>query len=304
MKVLIITEKLATEAAKCSTYIAKEAVSRGHEVYECYSDKIGLLNGEVICEASRYMSENMPNDEVKKLIIRQHFDVVFFRPNPPIDMAYLTTLYLLQIIENDVLILNKPSSVIRYPEKILPHYFPEFSAPTLISKNRTEILEFMKIHNVVVTKPLYSYAGKGVEKLEAKDTARLDAIIADSKEPRVYQKFLHEVYEGDFRLIFVNGKFIAAVKRIPKNGGFIANLDSGMDEVAYEITDHHRNHIVPKLEKFLVENDIALCGIDVIGNYVSEINITSPVTFLYLHYIYERNEETKLWDAIEDRLSK
>lgn len=304
MRALIITEKLGTDDSRCSTFIANEGVRRGHEVFECYSDKISLLDGEVICSAERFLSETEANAAAQKFVIKRDFDVVFFRPNPPVDMAYLTTLYLLQLIENDVLILNKPSSVIRFPEKILPHYFAEFSPPTLISKNRVEILDFIRKHQGAVAKPLYWYGGNGVEKLSDNDIERLDALLATNKEPLVYQKFLPEVVEGDKRMIFVNGRYINTVNRVPPEGEFIANICHGGTPNSSEPNEYHRKNIIPIVEKFCIDYDIALCGIDVIGNNVTEMNITTPVIFPDLDLIYNLKEETNFWSELENRLSK
>lgn len=299
MKILIITNKLGTADSSCTTFMADETIKRGHKVFECEQDMVSLREGEIICSAAEYHGD----DSEQKFIIKSEFDIVFFRQNPPVNMAYLTTLYLLQIIENDVPILNKPSMVIRYAEKILPHYFAEFSPPTLISKNRAEILDFIKAQNGAVAKPLYFFGGTGVEKITVGDEAKLDELLAQNQEPLVYQKFLPEVVDGDKRFIFANSKFIGVVNRVPPEGEFIANLCHGGSAKAFEPTEYHKTHIIPKVEKFLSENDISFCGIDVIGNYVNEMNITSPLTFPPLHEVYGINAATQFWSEIEARIT-
>lgn len=276
-----------------------EAVRRGHEVFECDQNAVSLLNGEIICSATKYR-ENLA---AQKFTIKSDFDIVFFRQNPPVNMTYLTTLYLLQMIEDDVLIMNKPSKVIRYAEKILPHYFADFSPPTLISKNRTEILEFVARHDGAVAKPLYLFGGNGVQKLAAGDADKLDALLAENGEPLVYQKFIPEVTEGDKRFVFVNSKFVGAVNRVPPEGEFIANLCHGGTAHAYKPNEYQKSVIIPKVEQFLSENDISFCGIDVIGDYVNEMNITSPLTFPPLHQVYGINAATEFWSEIEARLT-
>jgi glutathione synthase len=283
--------------------MADEAISREHQIFECDQDMVSLLDGEIICVAEQYFGAHKQNSNVQKFTIKSDFDIVFWRQNPPVDMAYLTTLYLLQIIENDVLILNKPSSVIRFAEKILPHYFAEFSPPTLISKNRDEILDFIKAHNGAVAKPLYFFGGNGVEKLGADDLAKLDELLAASNEPLVYQKFLPEVVEGDKRFVFVNGKFVKAFNRVPPEGEFIANLCHGGSAKPFEPNEYHKTQIIPKVEQFLSDNDISFCGIDVIGNYVNEMNITSPLTFPPLFDVYGINAATNFWSEIEAKLT-
>ena len=302
MKVLIIGEKLGLDSSECSTFLADEGCKRAHKIFECDQNAVSLLDGEIVCSASEYFGTG-ENSAPQKFTIKDDFDVVFFRQNPPVNMTYLTTLYLLQMIEDDILILNKPSSVIRYTEKILPHYFADFSPPTLISKNRAEILEFIEKHEGAVAKPLYFFGGNGVVKVAAGDAAKLDELLAANEEPLVYQRFLPEVAEGDKRFVFVNSKFVGAVNRVPPEGEFIANLCHGGSAHPYEPNYYQRNVIIPKVEQFLSENDISFCGIDVIGDYVNEMNITSPLTFPPLHEVYGINAATELWKELEAKLA-
>lgn len=303
LRVLIIANKLGTEESVCSPFIANEAVARGHQVFECDHDVLSLLDSEIICEADEYFGGDAENSPPKKFTIKNDFDIVFFRQNPPVDMAYMTTLHLLRTIENDVPIINRPSALLKFAEKILPHEFDGFSPPTLISRNRAEILTFIKSHGGVVAKPLYFYGGNGVEKLGLDDKARLDELLSDNNEPKVFQKFLPEVTEGDKRFVFVNSKFVGAVNRVPPEGAFIANLCHGGSAHAYEPNDYQKTVIIPKVEQFLSENDISFCGIDVIGDYVNEMNITSPLTFPPLHEVYGINAATEFWNEIEIKLA-
>lgn len=303
LRILIIANKLGQKDSVCSPFIAREAIKRGHEVYECDQDKISLLMGEIICNAERFYSVEEKNEAAKKFTIKSDFDIVFFRQNPPINMAYITTLCLLQLIEDDVMILNRPSSLLRYAEKIIPHYFPEFSPPTLISKNREEIIEFVEKHGGAVAKPLYFYGGNGVVKVKHGDVAKLDSLLADNEEPLVYQKFIPEVAEGDKRFVFVNSKFVGAVNRVPPEGEFIANLCHGGSAHPFEPNEYQKTVIIPKVEQFLSENDISFCGIDVIGDYVNEMNVTSPLTFPPLHEVYGLNAAEGLWDHLEDKFA-
>ncbi len=303
LRILMIGQKLGFDDSECSTFMIDEAVQRGHMVMECEQGFVSLLDGEIICTASEYFGAEKENSELQKFTIKTDFDIVLFRQNPPVNMTYLTTLYLLQMIENDVMILNKPSAVIRYAEKILPHYFERFSPPTLISKNRAEILEFVAKHNGAVAKPLYLFGGNGVVKLAVGDEDKLDELLSNSSEPLVYQKFLPEVTQGDKRFVFVNSKFIGAVNRVPPEGEFIANLCHGGSAHAYEPNEYQRTEIIPKTEQFLSENDISFCGIDVIGDYVNEMNVTSPLTFPPLFEVYGINAAEEFWSEIEARLT-
>jgi len=301
LRTLIISEKLGENGEETSTVIALEAIARGHDVFECLPQAISFLNGKLYAEASRFEPKKNHNEE--SLILDEDFDIIHFRPNPPVDMAYLTLLYQLSLIEDKILIINRPSSIIKFAEKITPHFFADFSPPTLISHNEAKILEFIATHKQVVTKPLYEYSGYGVKKLN-EETAQteLAQILANSEMPIVVQKFLPEITEGDKRILFVNFKYTEAFTRKPPDGSFLAGTVHGGETLKTELTARELE-ICKTLEPFLQKHDIYICGIDVIGDYVTEINITSPGGFNYVDKLYGKKPEIELWDKIEEELN-
>lgn len=301
MKALIITEKLGTYDSKCSTTLANEGIAEGHQIFECFSDKVSLLDGHVIAEASQFFGNDVPNSAPQIFTLKADFDVIFFRPNPPVDMAYLSLLYLLQLVEDEVLVVNKPSSVIRFAEKFLPHYFANFSPPTLISKDHLQIAQFLQRHGDIVAKPLYLYGGKGISKLSKTDEAKLDEVIATSKEPMIYQKFLPEVAEGDKRLFFANSKFQGAFARVPQGSSFLANLAQGGALEPYQVKENEKK-LIKEIEVFLAKHHISICGADLIGSYITEINITSPIGFTQMKELYDTNSAQYLWRSLESQL--
>lgn len=286
LRTLFISEKLGTYDDESTTVMADEAVARGHEVFECLPAAISFLNGELLAEVVNY-----PSGEAKQVVLDADFEVIHFRPNPPVDMNYLTLLYLLQMIEDEVLILNRPSSIINFPEKIFPHLFAGFSPPTLITSDVGAAENFLQEHGEVIQKPLYEYGGRGIVKLSSGDSIELP-------ERMIFQKFIPEVAQGDKRIFFVNGKAVGAFLRVPQEGAVAANLAQGGSLEPSEITPHERE-ICDKLENIFEQIGVSIAGIDVIGDYVTEINITSSIGFPQMRELYNQRPEKALWDEIE-----
>ena len=302
MKIAIITEKLGTYAAKCSTKIANEAVERGYTVYETEPHEISHLTGSLIGQARVYNK----SDEAQKTerIILDDMDVIHFRPNPPVDMAYLSTLWLLARIQHKVLVINNPDAVIKYPEKISPLMFPQFTPPTLITRDVSEVENFAAKYGDVIIKPLYEYGGSGIDKILKGEFAahhtKLENLLQANTQPLIAQKAL-DISTGDKRIFFIGGEIAGAFVRRPAPGSFIANIAAGGSIHKAEITKREREFAVV-LKPFLVENGIYICGIDVIDEHVTEINITSSVGFSQMEELYGEKPQIRLWDIIEEKL--
>lgn len=290
LKVAIITEKLGTKAASSSTVIADEAIKRGHKVFEFEKERLRFQEGKLLANTILY-----PEGKAAEINLEE-MDVILFRPNPPVNMAYLTCLFLLRTIEDKVLILNKPSSIINFPEKIFPLYMAEFMPPTLITADKEQIKKFAAKHGDVIIKPLYDFGGAGIKKITASDDFDLEGTT-----PIVAQKFIPEVAEGDKRILFINYKYHSAFLRRPAKGSILANIMQGGGLEPTKLTAKEKL-ICQKLEPILKENDLPICGIDVINDYVTEINITSPTGFKWAKELYNLQPELELLDAIEARI--
>lgn len=299
MKVAIITEKLGTYDAKCTTKIAKEALARGHKVYETYPEDVSHVEGKLIARARIYTGAEAETPQESERIDLEKVDVIHFRPNPPVDMAYLSTLYLLERIKDKVLVINNPQAIINYPEKISPLMFPEFTPATLITRNADELRDFAEKHKEIILKPLYEYGGSGIRKIKFSEISneKLDGL----KQPMVAQPFLNVVQKGDKRIFFIDGEIAGAFLRMPKSGSYVANIAQGGSIHKTTITEREKE-FAKILSPILKENGIYICGIDVIDNLVTEINITSSVGFSQMEELYGEKPQIKLWDIIESRL--
>ena len=286
MRVCYIGESLDSDKQVGSRNLMLEAIKRGHEVWQILPKNMSLLNGKIVGFASKYQGKGNKNIELAKF-----FYVIFFRTNPPVDMEYLTVLHLLQLIENEVLIINRPSSIIQYPEKIFPHFF-KFSPPTLITQNRDLASAFIRKHKQVVMKPLYSYGGDGVKKISSvKQIGELAGKV-------IFQKFLPEIANGDRRLVIINGKLEGVIKRTPTKGSILSNFYRG-GSLAVERASEKELGIHKILSPILKESGILICGVDLIDGKVTEINITSPATFNVFLSTQEININAVIWKAVE-----
>ncbi|SDH05668.1 glutathione synthase [Roseospirillum parvum] len=233
-------------------------------------------------------------------------DVVMMRQDPPFDMAYITATHLLEAIEPETLVVNRPGSVRNAPEKLFALAFPEFVPPTLISADAKAIADFRAEHGDIIVKPLYGNGGAGVFHLRPEDTnlnSLLEMFAAASREPVMVQRYLPEVRQGDKRIILIDGAVAGAVNRIPRDGETRSNLHVGGRAAKSTLTPRERD-ICAALGPVLKEQGLLFVGIDVIGDCLTEINVTSPTGLQEIDRFDGSNLPGMIWDAIETYLPR
>ncbi|MDP1975417.1 MAG: glutathione synthase [Alphaproteobacteria bacterium] len=230
-------------------------------------------------------------------------DIVWVRQDPPFDLAYITATYLLDTIASTTLVLNNPKSIRDYPEKLLPFQFQEFMAPTLISRNIEDFYNFFETHQDVVLKPLYGAKGHAVIRLKDKENlgGAVDLFQALENTPFIMQKFIPEVSLGDKRILFVDGDVVGAFKRIPQTGYIRSNIALGGTAELCDLTLKEQK-LAKVLGPFLKEKGLFLAGIDVIGDYLTEINITSPTGYVLLNRLNNQKTHEIIWDKALEKL--
>src|SRR5205807_2503739 len=231
------------------------------------------------------------------------FDVVLLRQDPPFDLAYITTTHLLERIQPGTLVVNDPSAVRNAPEKMFVMEFPELMPPTLITRDLAEIKAFRIRHGDIVMKPLYGKGGEAVFRLAPEDLnfgSLYDLFAVTFREPWVVQKFLPAVKEGDKRIILVDGEFAGAVNRVPAPDDLRSNIVRGGSPKATDLTPRER-HICEQLGPHLRERGLLLVGIDVIGDYLTEINVTSPTGIRAVRNVGGPDIAKLVWEKIERR---
>ncbi|MBV9524087.1 MAG: glutathione synthase, partial [Alphaproteobacteria bacterium] len=231
-------------------------------------------------------------------------DVVLMRQDPPFDMAYITATHLLEHVHPATLVVNDPANVRNAPEKLFVTRFEGLMPPTLITSDRAEILSFREEHGDIILKPLFGNGGAGVFRVRPEDenlNALLEMFTLLYREPLMVQRYLPEVRAGDKRIILIDGEPVGGVLRVPAKGEARANLHVGGTAVKTELTDRERE-ICAAIGRTLREQGLLFVGIDVIGDYLTEINVTSPTGIQEINRLDGVKLETKVWDAIEARL--
>ncbi len=228
-------------------------------------------------------------------------DVVLMRQDPPFDMAYVTATYLLETIHPRTLVVNDPAQVRGAPEKLFATRFPGLQPPTLISADPTALRDFHRRHGDVVLKPLHGAGGSGVVRLKA-DDPNLDALIeihaAASPEPLVIQKFIPAVSRGDKRILLVDGAPVGAINRVPAKDQVRSNLHVGGRAEPVELTARDQE-ICAAIGPELKARGLIFVGIDVIGDWLTEINVTSPTGAQQLKRFGGPDATAAMWDVIE-----
>lgn len=288
-------------ATDTSFMIGLEAQRRGFQLF-CYQPQNLSLSLDGLKAYGHFIQLFDNSDYYFKKEDPVSFDlkqanIIWVRQDPPFDLAYITATYLLDTISSTALILNNPKSIRDYPEKLLPFQFQEFMAPTLISRNIEDFYTFFEMHQDVVLKPLYGAKGHAVIRLRAQENlgGAVDLFEALDDTPFIMQKFIPEVSLGDKRILFVDGEVVGAFKRIPQTGHIRSNIALGGTAKLCNLTDKEQK-LAKVLGPFLKEKGLFLAGIDVIGDYLTEINITSPTGYVLLNKLNNQKTHEEIWD--------
>ena len=289
-------------------HLAMEAQGRGHEIYYYTPSKLAFEDGKVTAKGQkmilhREIGKHVDLGELQHLDLHE-FDVVWLRQDPPFDMGYITTTHLLDFLKPDTLVVNEPFWVRNYPEKLLMLQFPDLIPPTTIARDLDTLKAFRAVHSDVILKPLYGNGGAGVFRLPPHDQniASLHELFTSiNTEPLIIQKFLPDVSNGDKRVILVDGEAVGAINRVPAAGETRSNMHVGGHPEKVSLTARDLE-ICAAIGPTLREKGQVFVGIDVIGNYLTEINVTSPTGLQELQRFDGTNVAGLIWDAIEAKL--
>ena len=292
-----------------SFHLALEAQARGHDIYYHTPDMLAFQNGKVTAKGqkmqlSREQGNHVDLGAIEELDL-QSFDVVWLRQDPPFDMGYITSTHLLDLLKPHTLVVNDPFWVRNFPEKLLMLQFPDLIPPTTIARDLDTLKVFKAIHSDVIVKPLYGNGGAGVFRLtpEDRNIASLhELFIGINREPLIIQKFLPDVSNGDKRVILVDGEAVGAINRVPATGETRSNMHVGGRPEKVGLTARDLE-ICAKIGPTLREKGQVFVGIDVIGDYLTEINVTSPTGLQELQRFDGIDVAALIWDVIEAKLS-
>ena len=280
MKSLFITDTFSNLNVKKDTSILmmEEVMNLGNNAYQCEINDLFIKKGLVYSTASEIISTNKLGE--KSEIALSEFQYAFMRKDPPVDENFINALHLLSLAENQgTKVFNNPNSIKQFNEKIFALYFKEFIPNTFVSSNISKIKDFMTNNTSTIVKPFDGMGGSSIYKLDDanQDSLKiLEKLTSNEKTLIIAQEFLDEIYEGDVRVLIINGKpFQKTLARIPQDGNFKGNLAAGGKGVVRDITKDQQ-YIAEEIGKYLMKKGINFAGIDVIGDRLTEINITSP----------------------------
>ncbi len=287
-----------------------EAQARGHRLWIYYPQHLALENGRLSARGRSMSVRDVKGDHVS-LGEMEHLDlhamdVVLMRQDPPFDMAYVTATYMLEMIHPKTLVVNDPAEVRNAPEKLYAQHFAALQPPTITSWDVDALLDFQRRHGDVVVKPVHGAAGGGVVRLKKGDPnleALLELHAAIGRDPVVMQAFIPAVVEGDKRIILVDGEAVGAINRVPADGAVRSNLRVGGRAEAVGLTARDREIcavVGPELKK----RGLVFVGLDVIGGYLTEINVTSPTGAQQLKRFGGADAAALLWDVIEAKRAR
>ncbi|MEQ9259201.1 MAG: glutathione synthase [Roseovarius sp.] len=285
--------------------LAEEAQARGHELFYYTPERLAYDRGRVVArgwplEVRRVKGDHFSLGE-EALLDLSEMDVIWLRQDPPFDMFYITTTHILQRLQPGVLVVNDPFWVRNFPEKLLILDFPDLMPPTAITRDLATIRAFRAAHGDVILKPLYGNGGAGVFHLPESDrnlSSLHEMFTGFSREPLIVQKYLPAISKGDKRVILVDGEPVGAINRMPAEGETRSNMHVGGRPEKVALTERDRE-ICARIGPLLKEKGQVFVGIDVIGDYLTEINVTSPTGIQELERFDGVNIAGKIWQAIE-----
>lgn len=285
--------------------LAEEAQARGHDLFFYLPDRLRFEHGKVRVTGQPFTLRREVGNHVTFGAEETHdlsdFDVVWLRQDPPFDMGYITYTHLLDLVHPETLVVNDPFWVRNFPEKLLVLKFPELIPATLITRDLDALKAFKQEHGDIIVKPLYGNGGAGVFRLGPDDrnlNSLFETFSAMNREPIIAQEYLPAITQGDKRVILVDGEPVGAINRVPQSGETRSNMHVGGRAEKVELTDRDRE-ICAAIGPTLRDNGQVFVGIDVIGDRLTEINVTSPTGLQEMERFDGTNVTARIWEVIE-----
>jgi len=284
-----------------------EAQRRGHELFYYVPQHLALDGKHLVARGHTLAVEDKDGDHYRlsdpRRVDLAEWDVVLLRQDPPFDMAYITTTHLLERIHPKTLVVNDPAHVRNAPEKVWVLEFQDLMPPTMVTRNLDDVRDFQTVHKDIIIKPLYGNGGASVFRVQPGD-ANLNSLVelfqTVFREPFMVQQYRPEVREGDKRIILVDGEFVGAINRVPAANETRSNLHVGGTAKPTVLTDREAE-ICARLGPELKRRGLLFTGIDVIGPYLTEINVTSPTGIRQVKEFGGADIAALIWDAIEKK---
>ncbi|NMG37938.1 glutathione synthase [Chelativorans sp. ZYF759] len=287
--------------------LALEAQRRGHRLFHYTPDRLSMRNATVRAALEALEVRDVKGDHftlgAPETVDLEQMDVVLLRQDPPFDMNYITTTHILERIHPRTLVVNDPAWVRNSPEKTFVTEFPELMPETLITRDPAEVDAFRKEYGDIIVKPLYGNGGAGIFHLAEADrnlASLLELFLQMFREPFIVQRYLKDVRKGDKRIILIEGEPVGAINRVPAEHDSRSNMHVGGRAEHADLTERERE-ICATIGPALRERGFTLVGIDVIGDYLTEINVTSPTGVREVKRFGGADIASLFWDAVANR---
>ena len=285
-----------------SFLIGYEAQQRNYKIFYYNPNDLIIQNGDVQASGQYVklkLDENSYFDYISKRITvdLKNFNFIFLRQDPPFNMNYITSTYILDLLPDSTKVINNPTAVRNATEKLFTFNFKKFMPPTIVTNNINEIENFLDKIGEIITKPLYGNGGVGIHRFN-KQNFNPDDLKQYLDLPIMAQKYIKEINQGDRRLILIDGEYCGSVARIPKDGDIKANFHAGGKAKKTDLVFRDRE-IIESVGPQLAKNNLFFVGIDIIGDYLTEINVTSPTGIKQINTLNNVNLEKLFWDKLE-----
>jgi len=287
VNIVVLTGPILNTQKDTSYAIIKGAEKRGHTVYHIHPGEITYNNGQFL------FGETLTDKDI---------DCLFIRTDPPFDEHYLMNTWLLDQLTEKVFIINHPTGIRTVNEKIWATQFKDLVPPTLITRQKKEIIKFLDNHQTIILKPTNSYGGNAIFKLKKNDPNTNSLIELMTKTEVIAQPFLKESEKGDKRILLLDGEPLGAILRVHSPNDFRNNFFAGGHPEKTTITSRD-NKIIQTLKPHLQKLGLHFVGIDIIGKYLIEVNVTSPTCLQEMNRAYNQTLEEKIINYIEKKLS-
>ena len=285
-----------------SFLIGYEAQLRNYKIFYYNPNDLIIQNGDVQANGQYVklkLDENNYFDYISKRITvdLKNFNFIFLRQDPPFNMNYITSTYILDLLPDSTKVINNPTAVRNATEKLFTFNFKKFMPPTIVTNNINEIENFLDKIGEIITKPLYGNGGVGIHRFN-KQNFNPDDLKQYLDLPIMAQKYIKEINQGDRRLILIDGEYCGSVARIPKDGDIKANFHAGGKAKKTDLVFRDRE-IIESVGPQLAKKNLFFVGIDIIGDYLTEINVTSPTGIKQINTLNNVNLEKLFWDKLE-----
>ena len=285
-----------------SFLLGYEAQERNYKIFYYLPNDLIIVNGNVLA-SGYYLELNLDQNNYFKYISDKttvdlkNFKFILLRQDPPFNMNYITSTYILDLLPDTTMVINDPTSVRNATEKLFTFNFKEFMPPTIVTKNLNEIDKFLDNVGEIITKPLYGNGGVGIHRFN-KSNINHDILKQYLDLPIMVQKYVKEINYGDRRLIIIDGEYCGSVARMPKDGDVKANFHAGGIPHKTDLVFRDKE-IIDLVGPKLRENNLFFVGIDIIGDYLTEVNVTSPTGIKQINTLNNVNLEQVFWDKLE-----